>query len=158
MQAAVGRAQLAKLPEFVRLRRDHHRRLSDLLAPLAGLLLQQEPTTGSEPSWFGLLLTLTDEAKAAGLTRDDVVAHVEAGLIQTRMLFGGNMVRQPCFDSMREAAEMGRSDARYRVFGDLAVTDRFMEDSFWVGVYPGLNPEMIDYVGQTITSAVGGSP
>ncbi len=91
------------------------------------------------------------------MTREGVVAHLEAGLIQTRMLFGGNMVRQPCFDSMREAAEAGHPDARYRVFGDLAVTDRFMEDAFWVGVYPGLSTEMIDYVGQTITSAVGGS-
>src|SRR5450759_1690434 len=101
MQAAIGCAQLAKLPEFTRLRREHHATLSRLLAPLSHLLHVQEPTLGSEPSWFGLLLTLTDKAKAASLTRDAVVAHLEAAKIQTRMLFAGNMLRQPCFDAMR---------------------------------------------------------
>ncbi len=101
MQAAVGCAQLARLPEFTRLRREHHATLSRLLAPVAHLLHAQEATPGSEPSWFGLLLTLTEEARDAGLTRDAVVARLEAARIQTRMLFAGNMVRQPCFDAMR---------------------------------------------------------
>ena len=104
MQAAVGCAQLAKLPDFTRLRREHHATLSRLLAPLSDVLHAQEATPGSEPSWFGLLLTLTDEAKAAGLSRDAIVAHLEAARIQTRMLFAGNMVRQPCFDAMRATA------------------------------------------------------
>jgi len=153
MQAAVGCAQLAKLPEFTRLRRDHHATLSRLLAPLGDLLHVQEATPGSEPSWFGLLLTLTEEAKAAGLTRDGIVAHLEAAKIQTRMLFAGNMLRQPCFDAMRAAAEVGRSDAGYRAAGGLAATDRIMDDAFWVGVYPGLTEETLDYVAREICAA-----
>ena len=155
MQAAVGCAQLAKLPEFTRLRREHHATLSRLLAPLSGLLHVQEATSGSEPSWFGLLLTLTPEAKAAGLSRDGIVAHLEAAKIQTRMLFAGNMVRQPCFDAMRAAAEAGRSDAGYRVVGDLAATDGIMDDAFWLGVYPGSTDEMLDYVAGEIATACG---
>jgi CDP-6-deoxy-D-xylo-4-hexulose-3-dehydrase len=150
MQAAVGCAQLMKLPQLTRLRREHHATLARLLAPLSDLLQAQEPTPGSEPSWFGLLLTLTDTAKAAGLTRDAIVAHLEAAKIQTRMLFAGNMVRQPCFDAMRAAA------AGYRVAGELTATDRIMNDAFWVGVYPGLSDEMLEYVGRTIAEAVGG--
>jgi CDP-6-deoxy-D-xylo-4-hexulose-3-dehydrase len=170
MQAAVGCAQLAKLPDFTRLRREHHATLSRLLAPLSDLLHAQEPTPGSKPSWFGLLLTLTDKAKAAGLSRDAIVAHLEAAKIQTRMLFAGNMVRQPCFDAMRAAAagehgEGGSADrslaghspaAGYRVAGELTATDRIMNDAFWVGVYPGLSDEMLEYVGRTIVEAVGG--
>jgi len=158
MQAAVGCAQLAKVPEFTRLRREHHATLSRLLAPLADLLDVQEATPGSEPSWFGLLLTLTEEAKAAGLSRDGIVAHLEAAKIQTRMLFAGNMVRQPCFDAMRAAAEAGRSDAGYRVAGGLAATDRIMDDAFWVGVYPGLTGEMLEYVAEQLTAACGRKP
>jgi len=155
MQAAVGCAQLAKLPEFTRLRREHHEMLSRLLAPLSDLLRVQETTPGSEPSWFGLLLTLTREATAAGLTRDGIVAHLEAAKIQTRMLFAGNMLRQPCFDAMRAAAEAGRSDAGYRVAGDLAATDRIMDDAFWVGVYPGLTHERLEYVARQLCMACG---
>jgi CDP-4-dehydro-6-deoxyglucose reductase, E1 len=164
MQAAVGCAQLEKLPEFTRRRRENHATLSRLLAPLAGLLRPQEPTPGSEPSWFGLLLTLTDEAKAAGLTRDGLVARLEAARIQTRMLFAGNMVRQPCFDAMRAAAA-GRQDAGseaggdsassagYRLAGDLPRTDRIMNDAVWIGVYPGLTDEMLEYVAENLTRA-----
>ena len=157
MQAAVGCAQLAKVPEFTRLRREHHATLSRLLAPLADLLDVQEATPGSEPSWFGLLLTLTEEAKAAGLSRDGIVAHLEAAKIQTRMLFAGNMVRQPCFDAMRAAAEAGRSDAGYSVAGGLAATDRIMDDAFWVGVYPGLAEDMCAYMAAQIATACAAS-
>lgn len=156
MQAAVGCAQLAKLPEFTRLRREHHATLSRLLAPLADLLHIQEATPGSEPSWFGLLVTLTPAAKAAGLSRDGIVAHLEAAKIQTRMLFAGNMVRQPCFDAMRAAAEAGRSDAGYRVAGDLAATDRIMNDAFWVGVYPGLDDGDLALMAAEFASACDG--
>ena len=153
MQAAVGCAQLAKLPEFTRLRREHHATLSRLLAPPADLLHVQETTPGSAPSWFGLLLTLTPEGKAAGLTRDAVVARLEAARIQTRMLFAGNMVRQPCFDAMRAAADAGRADAGYRVVGDLAATDRIMSDAFWMGVYPGVSEEMLAFMAAQIIAA-----
>jgi CDP-6-deoxy-D-xylo-4-hexulose-3-dehydrase len=155
MQAAVGCAPLAKVPEFTRLRREHHATLSLLLAPLADLLHVQEATPGSDPSWFGLLFTLTEEAMAAGLTRDGIVARLEAAKIQTRMLFAGNMVRQPCFDAMRAAAEAGRPDAGYRVPGDLSATDRIMNDAFWVGVYPGLTGDMLEYMAAKIVAACG---
>ena len=155
MQAAVGCAQLVKVPEFTRLRREHHATLSRLLAPLSDLLHIQEPTPGSEPSWFGLLLTVTDEGKAAGLTRDAIVAHVEAAKVQTRMLFAGNMVRQPCFDEMRATAAEGRSGAGYKVAGELAATDRIMDDAFWVGVYPGLNGAMLAYMAEAVAGACG---
>jgi CDP-6-deoxy-D-xylo-4-hexulose-3-dehydrase len=157
MQAAIGCAQLAKLPEFTRLRREHHATLSSLLAPLDDMLRIQEPTPGSEPSWFGLLMTLTDRAKAAGLTRDRIVAHLEAAKIQTRMLFAGNMVRQPCFDAMRAAAGEGRADAGYRVVGDLAATDRIMNDAFWVGVYPALSDEMLAFMAGQLSAACRGA-
>jgi len=156
MQAAVGCAQLAKLPEFTRLRRAHHQTLSRLLAPLADLLHIQKPSPGSDPSWFGLLLTLTAAAKQAGLSRDGMVSRLEAARIQTRMLFAGNMVRQPCFDAMRARAGLTPGLAGgYRVVGELAETDRFMADAFWVGVYPGLTDEMLGYVAGQIAAACG---
>jgi CDP-6-deoxy-D-xylo-4-hexulose-3-dehydrase len=152
MQAAIGCAQLAKLPEFTRKRRAHHRTLLERLAPVADLLHAQEATAESEPSWFGTLLTLTPEAKAAGLTRAAVVASLEAARIQTRMLFAGNMVRQPCFDGMRAAA-LNAQSAGYRVSGELAATDRIMDDAFWVGVYPGLDDEKLAYMGDELCAA-----
>ena len=138
MQAAVGCAQLRRLPEFTRLRREHHDTLVGRLAPVRHLLRPQEATPGSEPSWFGLLLTVTEEGKASGLTRDGIVARLEAANIQTRMLFAGNMVRQPCFDGMRDRMEAVSAGAPgYRVAGVLTETDRIMTDAFWIGVYPG---------------------
>ncbi len=153
MQAAVGCAQLGRLPEFTRLRREHHATLSRLLAPVSRLLHVQEPTPGSEPSWFGLLLTLTEEAKAAGLTRAGIVSQLEAARVQTRMLFAGNMVRQPCFDGMRAAGKPG-AGAGYRIAGELTETDRLMDEAFWVGVYPGLTGEMIEYMAAATVAAV----
>ena len=149
MQAAVGCAQLARVPEFTRLRRENHASLKGLLAPYAHLLRPQLATPDSEPSWFGLLLTVTAGAKVAGLTRDGIVAHLEDAGVQTRMLFAGNMVRQPCFDALR-AGGYG-----YRVAGELRVTDVIMNDALWVGVYPGLTDEMLRYMGAAIASALG---
>ena len=166
MQAAVGCAQLKKMPEFTRRRRENHATLSRLLAPLSDLLRPQQATPGSEPSWFGYLLTLTDEAKAAGLTRDGIVARLEAAHIQTRMLFAGNMVRQPCFDALRagaaskeDAAGGAKADfvVGYGIAGDLTATDRIMNDAFWVGVYPGLTDEMLAYMAAEVSAVcVGG--
>lgn len=153
MQAAVGCAQAARGPESTRLRREHHATLSGLLAPLSDILHVQEATPGSEPSWFGLLLTLTPKAKAAGLSRDAVVVHLEEAKIQTRMLFAGNMLRQPCFDGMRAAAVSGRANAGYRVARRLAATDRIMNDALWVGVYPGLSDERLGYIADHIFAA-----
>ena len=156
MQAAVGCAQLRRLPAFTQARREHHDALVAMLAPVSHLLRPQETTPGSQPSWFGLLLTLTEEARAAGLTRDAIVARLEAAGIQTRMLFAGNMVRQPCFDGMRSRAEAGAAqEAGYRVVGGLPETDRIMRDAFWVGVYPGLTGEVVEYMAEQMTLACG---
>ncbi len=149
MQAAVGCAQLARLSAFTHARRTHRDALVTALAPARDLLRPQAPTPGSAPSWFGLLLTLTEEGKSAGLTRDGIVARLEAARIQTRMLFAGNLVRQPCFDAMRARAEAGAA-AGYRIVGDLAETDRLMNDAFWIGVYPGLTRAMLDHVADTV--------
>jgi CDP-6-deoxy-D-xylo-4-hexulose-3-dehydrase len=152
LQAAVGVAQLERLEGFTARRQANHARLTAALEPLGDLVVAQRSTPGSEPSWFGLLLTLSEKAKAAGLTRDAVVNRLEAGKIQTRMLFAGNILRQPCFDSRRIAG------SGYRVVGELAASDRLMNDAFWVGVYPGLTDAMIDYVGERIAAACGRGP
>jgi CDP-6-deoxy-D-xylo-4-hexulose-3-dehydrase len=149
LQAAVGCAQLERLGGFTARRRANHARLAAALAPLADLLVLPQPTAGSEPSWFGLLLTVRDAAKDSGCSRDAVVRRLEAHGIQTRMLFAGNMVRQPCFDGRRAAG------SGYRVASALANTDRIMNDAFWVGVYPGLTDQMVDYIGEEIVAACG---
>jgi CDP-6-deoxy-D-xylo-4-hexulose-3-dehydrase len=155
MQAAIGCAQLVKLPGFVAVRQRNFATLSRLLAPLGDHLVLPQATARSEPSWFGFLLTVRDSTGTpAGSSnsrtrRDAVVAHLEKANIQTRMLFAGNITRQPCFDAMRA------SGSGYRVAGDLTVTDTIMNSSFWVGVYPGLTEEMLAYMAGKIAEAVG---
>jgi CDP-6-deoxy-D-xylo-4-hexulose-3-dehydrase len=144
LQAAVGCAQLVKLPSFVAARRRNHRLLLDMLRPVADVLEPMRATPGSEPSWFGLLLTVRE---GSGLRRDDLVRGLEERRIQTRMLFGGNMIRQPCFDALRATGE------GYRVAGELAATDRIMRDAFWVGVYPGLGEEALAHLGEALVEA-----
>ncbi len=129
VQAAIGRQQLRKLDAFVAARRANHARLSAALAPYAEFLSVQQPTPHSEPSWFGLLLTVRP---GAPFTRRDLVRHLESRAVQTRQLFGGNLLRQPAFQGVR-----------HRVVGDLANTDRIMNDAFFVGVYPGLTPALL---------------
>ncbi|HMK93141.1 MAG TPA: lipopolysaccharide biosynthesis protein RfbH [Thermoleophilia bacterium] len=155
LQAAVGCAQLARLGDFTARRRENHARLAAALESVADLFVLPRATDGCEPSWFGFLFTLRAAAIERGLTRDALVAALERRRIQTRMLFAGNMVRQPCFDGRRAAARAAAlagtpGEAGYRVVGDLAVTDRLMNDAVWVGVYPGLTAEMIDFVAAEI--------
>ncbi len=152
LQAAVGCAQLQRLASFTASRRANHARLYAALAPLGDLLVLPRATPDSEPSWFGFLLTLRDEARGRGVSRDAVVRRLEAARIQTRMLFAGNIVRQPCFDSLRAAG------SGYRVASALTATDRLMNDAFWVGVYPGLTGEMIDYIAAQIAACFEGDP
>jgi CDP-6-deoxy-D-xylo-4-hexulose-3-dehydrase len=133
MQAAVGCAQLEKLPSFVEKRRHNWQRLCAGLRDLQDRLILPEAAPRSRPSWFGFLITCRD-----GVDRDRLVRHLEGNNIQTRMLFAGNLLRHPCFDGMR------KSGAGYRVAGTLEATDRIMRDAFWVGVYPGMSDEMID--------------
>ena len=146
MQAAIGVAQLDKLPEFTEARRHNYARLRELLTPLEDVLIMPEPTPGSDPSWFGFLMTVRE---GAPVTRDELVAALEAAKVQTRMLFAGNMVRQPVFDGMRERGE------GFRIVGELANTDRIMNDAFWIGVYPGMSEEMLVHMADALSTACG---
>lgn len=137
MQAAIGCAQLEKLPRFIESRKRNWRMLREALTNLSDKFILPEQTEGSDPSWFGFLLTVKE---GAGFTRDDIVNHLESKGIQTRMLFAGNLIKHPCFDEMRKSGE------GYRVVGTLENTDRIMHDTFWVGVYPGLTEGMIEFM------------
>ena len=143
MQAAVGCAQLEKFPSFVEKRRHNFDRLKAGLAEVTDKLILPEPCENSTPSWFGFLLTCKE-----GVDRNKVVPYIEEHGVQTRMLFAGNLTKHPCFDQMRATGE------GYRVVGDLTNTDRIMKDTFWVGVYPGMTDEKIDYMIKTIKDAV----
>ncbi len=145
LQAAIGCAQLDKFPSFVERRRHNFERLYAGLAGTKERLILPEACEGSTPSWFGFLLTCRE-----GIDRGAVVRRIEEKGVQTRMLFAGNLTKHPCFDEMRASGE------GYRVIGDLAVTDRIMRDTFWVGVYPGMTDEMIDYMARTIRETVQG--
>lgn len=144
MQAAVGCEQLKKFPEFVKRRKHNWSRLKNALMPASDKLILPVPAENSDPSWFGFLITLKDDS---GLDREKVVRYIESKNVQTRMLFSGNLIKHPCFDSIRG------TDA-YRVAGELTETDKIMKNTFWVGVYPGMTDEMIDYMAKTIIEAV----
>jgi CDP-6-deoxy-D-xylo-4-hexulose-3-dehydrase len=133
MQAAIGCAQLEKFPSFVERRRHNWKRLSEGLSDLRDKLILPEAAPNANPSWFGFLLTCRE-----GVNRNKLVQHIEGRNIQTRMLFAGNLIKHPCFDELR------KSGAGYRIAGSLETTDRIMNDTFWIGVYPGMSDEMID--------------
>ncbi len=132
MQAAVGCAQLEKFPSFVERRKCNWKRIYDGLQCVQDKLILPEPVEDSSPSWFGFCITCRD-----GVGRNELVKKIEAQNIQTRALFAGNLTRHPCFDQIR-------GTGAYRVAGELAVTDRIMRDTFWVGVYPGMTDTMLD--------------
>ena len=136
MQAAIGCAQLKKLPAFVERRRHNFNRLHEGLSDLQDKLILPKPCDNSAPSWFGFLITCRAEK---GISRNALVKQLEASGIQTRMLFGGNLIKHPCFNEMRSAG------TGYRVVGSLDNTERIMRDTFWIGVYPGMTDEKIDY-------------
>ncbi|MDE6530769.1 MAG: lipopolysaccharide biosynthesis protein RfbH [Lachnospiraceae bacterium] len=143
LQAAIGCAQLEKFPSFVERRRHNFDRIKAGLQDCSDKLILPEPCENSEPSWFGFLITCKE-----GVKRTEVVPYLEEHGIQTRMLFAGNLIKHPCFDQMRE------SGTGYRVIGDLKMTDRIMEDSFWIGVYPGMTDQMIDYMIKVLKQAI----
>ena len=143
MQAAVGCAQLKKFPSFVERRKVNFKRLKAALLEVEDKLILPVPCENSDPSWFGFLITCKE-----GIDRNKVVQYIEEHGVQTRMLFAGNLIKHPCFDEMRLNGE------GYRVVGDLSNTDKIMKDTFWVGVYPGMTDEMIDYMAKTIKEAV----
>ncbi len=139
MQAAIGCAQLEKLPEFIEKRKKNWNLLKEKLSHLSDKYILPEPSKNSDPSWFGFLLTVK-----AGVKRSEVVNRLEENGVQTRMLFAGNILRHPCFDEMRkEKKDSGSS-------GKLKNTDRIVEDTFWIGVYPGLTEEMISYMAELL--------
>ena len=139
MQAAVGCAQIKKMPSFVEARQKNWQRLRNGLDELGNVLYLPEPTENADPSWFGFCISVKDKS-IAGFTRDELVQHLEGNRIQTRNLFAGNYLKHPCFDEMRANGE------GYRVVGELTQTDKIMHNTFWIGVYPGMTNEMIDYM------------
>ena len=143
MQAAIGCAQIERFSGFVEKRRHNFDRLLNGLHDTESRLILPEPCAGAQPSWFGFLLTVRE-----GFDAVEVVRFIESQGVQTRRLFAGNLIKHPCFDEMR------KSGKGYRVIGDLKNTDRIMQDSFWVGVYPGMTDEMLDYMISTIKKAV----
>lgn len=143
MQAAVGCAQLKKFPSFVERRRHNFDYLKNGLKDIEDKLILPEPCANSNPSWFGFLMTCRE-----GVDRKKVVPYIESKGVQTRMLFAGNLIKHPCFNEMRETGE------GYRVVGSLENTDRIMNDTFWIGVYPGMTDEKLDYMIKVIHEAV----
>lgn len=144
MQAAIGCEQLKKFPSFIERRRHNWERLHQALEPLQDKLILPEPAVGSRPSWFGFMITVKP---GSGRSRNEITRYVEAHNIQTRLLFSGNLIKHPCFDQIR-------GTNAYRVVGGLENTDTIMNNSFWVGVYPGMTDEMIDYMAKVIAEAV----
>lgn len=145
MQAAIGCAQIEKFPGFVERRKHNFARLHKALECVSDKIILPEACEASDPSWFGFLMTLKDD-----IDRSKVVSYIEGKGVQTRMLFAGNLTKHPCFDQMRESGQ------GYRIVGELKNTDIIMNQSFWVGVYPGMTDEMIDYMANTIIEAVRG--
>ena len=141
MQAAVGVAQLKKLPGFIEQRRANFAYLKNALAGTEEFLILPEPTPRSNPSWFGFPLTLRESAP---LTRNALIQYLEQRNIKTRLLFGGNMLRQPAY-----------IDIERRVVGEMRNTDRIMNQTFWVGLYPGLSRAMLDHTASALRAAFG---
>lgn len=137
MQAALGASQIEKLPAFIERRRENFRYLRAALQPLEDYLILPEATPGSDPSWFGFPIGVRADAP---FRRDELIRSLEAEKIGTRLLFGGNLLRQPAYES-----------CEYRVIGNLPNTDFVMNNVFWVGVYPGLTTPMLDFVAGAIS-------
>lgn len=142
MQAAIGCAQLEKLPAFIEARKRNWKLLREGLSGLADRFILPEATEGSDPSWFGFLLTVRE---GAGFKRDEIVIHLEKSGIQTRMLFAGNLIKHPCFDEMRKSGQ------GFRVAAALKNTDFIMHNTFWVGVYPGMTEGMLEFIVERIS-------
>ena len=143
MQAAVGCAQLEKLPDFVEKRKANWQFLHEALSDMQDRILLPEAEYNSDPSWFGFCMTLKE-----GLDRNAAVRYIEDHGIQTRLLFAGNIIKQPCFDAIRD------DGASYRVVGELTNTDIITERTFWIGVYPGMTKDRLEYMADTVRRAV----
>ena len=144
LQAAVGVEQLKKFPSFIERRKHNWARLHVVLEDIQDKIILPEPAENADPSWFGFLISVRPET---GLNRNDVTKFIESKNVQTRLLFSGNIIKQPCFNEIRG------TDA-YRVVGNLENSDFVVNNTFWVGVYPGMTDAMIDYMAQVIKEAV----
>lgn len=142
MQAAIGVSQLRKLPHFIERRRENFDYLTERLSVLQDFFILPQATPNSTPSWFGFPIYVRPDAP---FSRDDTVRWLEKHKIGTRLLFGGNLIRQPAY-----------REQNYRVVGDLARSDEVMHRVFWIGVYPGLTQPMLDYVAETLTQLCTG--
>lgn len=142
MQAAIGVAQLKKFPSFVEKRRKNFDFLTNALQDVDDKFILPVAEQNSIPSWFGFLITCRP-----GVSRGTVVKYIESKGVQTRMLFAGNLTKHPCFDSMRNSGK------EYRIVGNLINTDIIMNDTFWIGLYPGMTEEMLNYMSVTIREA-----
>ena len=144
LQAAVGVEQLKKFPSFIERRKHNWMRLHEALEDIQDKIILPAPAENSDPSWFGFLISVKPET---GLSRNEVTKYIESKNVQTRLLFSGNIVKQPCFNEIRD------TDA-YRVVGNLEVSDFVTQNTFWVGVYPGMTDVMVDYMAKIIHEAV----
>ena len=144
LQAAVGVEQLKKFPSFIERRKHNWARLHAALEDVQDKIILPTPAENADPSWFGFLISVRPEA---GLDRNEVTKYIESKNVQTRLLFSGNIVKQPCFNEIR-------GTEAYRVIGDLHNSDFVVSHTFWVGVYPGMTDAMIDYMAQVIKEAV----
>ena len=144
LQAAVGVEQLKKFPTFIERRKHNWSRLHVALEDVQDKIILPEPAENSDPSWFGFLISVRPET---GLDRNEVTKYIESKNVQTRLLFSGNIVKQPCFNEIR-------GTEAYRVVGNLENSDFITSNTFWVGVYPGMTDVMIDYMAQVIKEAV----
>lgn len=147
MQAAIGCAQMDKVDGYTRLRKEHWEILNEKLSATEPELILPKPLKDSKPSWFGYVITVSDKA---GFTRDELVEELERHNIQTRNLFAGNLIKHPCFDEFRGNPEV------YRVVGELKNTDRIMNQTFWIGVYPEMSQDKLTYMAETILHFIEG--
>ena len=141
MQAACGLAQLDKLEKFIEIRKANYQYLHDRLQSLTDFISLAKATPNSEPSWFGFPITLKDES---GVQRVDLLRFLDENKIGTRLLFAGNLIRQPNFEGVE-----------YRVVGDLTNTDKTMNDTFWIGIFPALRDEHFEYVAEKLEEFFG---
>ena len=143
LQASIGVAQLDKFPDFVEKRKNNFELIKNKLKDFDEMLILPEKAPNSDPSWFGFLITVNDS-----VDRDKLVQYIESKNIQTRMLFAGNLIKHPCFDTIRG------DFSKYRVVGNLSVTDTIMNKTFWIGVYPGMTAKMIEKMTDVIIEGI----
>ncbi len=146
LQASIGVEQLKKLPGFIEKRKENWNKLRNMLLIAEDKLILPEAADNSDPSWFGFLITIRNDS---GLSRKEIVKHLEDNNIQTRLLFSGNLISHPCFDEYRDTEA-------YRVAGDLHNTEYILNNTFWVGVYPGMTDEMLEYMAKNIIEVCNG--